>query len=98
MKVFLVLSFISGIGFLVTFIQLLVVKPTSTKVLIPIVIVTSMAFAVLIAIDFCLELQLARYVAANPPKVLETGKPKKKGRGNSGFKTVYMIIYGEIEH
>lgn len=94
LTLFIVLLVISGIGFLLTFIQLIIVKPTSRKILIPIALITSLAFGVLIAIDFYLEYQLARYMAAHPPKVPDDGKPKKKGRGNSGFKTGYMIIYG----
>lgn len=88
----------SGFGFLITFVQLLIVKPTSKKIIIPIVVVTTIAFAIMVAIDFSLELQLARHVALNPPKVIDNGKPKKKGRGNSGFKTGYMIIYGKKDH
>lgn len=78
-------------GFLITFIQLLVAKPTSKKVLIPIVFFTSTAFMILIAVDFYLEVQLSHL----PPKeTLTLEKPSPKGK--SRFKMGYLIIYGKL--
>lgn len=89
MKLFLLLSVINGFGFLMTFVQLLIAKPTSKKVLVPIVFFMTSAFLILIAVDFYLEIQMTHL----PPKETYTmDNPSKKGKAR--FKTGYLVIYG----
>lgn len=61
LKVFLVLSVISTVGFLASFIQLLFSKPNSKKIIIPVVFFTVTTFAILIGVDFYLEIQQSNY-------------------------------------
>lgn len=89
---FIVLSILTAIAFFVTFVQLLNSKPTSKKVLIPIVLVTTFAFMILIALDFYLEIQLSHLT----PKEALTSSESSSKKGKSRFKTGYLIIYGEI--
>lgn len=89
-KTFIILSALVAFGFLVTMTQLVIAKPTSKKALIPIVVVTSAAFVLLIAIDFFLEIRLTH---VSPKEALTAEVSNEKGK--SRFKTGYLIIYGE---
>ena len=79
-----------AIGFLVSFIQLLIVTPKSKKVILPIVLLTTTAFCILIALDFYLEIQLTHI----PPKETFT-KDSTSKKGKARFKMGYLAIYGE---
>jgi hypothetical protein len=92
LKFFILLSVLNAFGFLATFVQLSIVKPTSRKVLIPVTLVTIAAFCLLIAVDFYLEVQLAH----SPPKETYTkGSTDKKGKAR--IKIGYLVIYGEMD-
>lgn len=84
---------INAFAFLLTFIQLALSKPTSRKPLIPIVLVTISAFALLIAIDFYLEFQLSHLTPKEVLTKTEKEIPPKKTKGR--FKMGYFVIYGE---
>lgn len=86
---FIVLSTVNAFGFLFAFVQLLIVKPSSKKILIPIIIFTTTAFLILIALDFYLEIQLTH---VTPRKSLTA---EEKSEGKTRFKMGYLIIYGE---
>lgn len=94
MKIFLVLAGVHSIVFLIVTIQLFIAKPTSLKVMLPIIIVTTTAFILLIAIDFYIEFHLMHV----PPKIQYTNVDKKsdkkggKDKGK-GFKLGFLIIY-----
>lgn len=95
MKIFIVLAGIQSCAFLFTTLQLLIVKPTSLRVMMPVVIITISAFILLISIDFYIEYHLmhmtpkAQYTkSADRPT--EEGGNKKKGKG---FKMGFLIIY-----
>lgn len=93
LKVFLGLSVIIALGFLVSFIQLLIAKPKSKKILIPVVFFTIATFAILIAVDFYLEVQLTHFTPKESYTQNVGEKSKKKGK--SRFKTGYLVIYGK---
>lgn len=57
--VFIVFSTLNATGFLVTFIQLVLTKPKTKKVLLPVIIFTTTGFLVVIATDFYLEILLS---------------------------------------
>lgn len=95
MKIFIVLAAIHSIAFFIISIHLALAKPTSLKVMLPIIFVTTTAFLLLIAIDFYIEFHLMHVT----PKVLYTNvgkKPEKEKGGKDkgkGFKLGFMIIY-----
>lgn len=91
--VFIILATVNAFAFLVTFVQLALSKPTSRKVLIPIVLVTISAFAILIAIDFYLEIQLTHLTPKQVLTKTEVETPPKKTKGR--FKMGYFVIYGK---
>lgn len=98
MKVFAVLAVANCIGFLITFIQLLIAKPTSKKVLIPIIVFSATAFALIIALDFYIEVHLSD--RESHPLEIICKKSKKHGKvckekPNSRFKFALFVIYGE---
>jgi hypothetical protein len=76
-----------------------VVKPTSKKVIIPLVIVVSTSFFLLVAIDFFIEVHLLHYTPKQvlagdqKPKVEDPTSKKKKGKG---FKMGYLVIYSSM--
>lgn len=90
MKSFLILSVINMFGFLFTFVQLLIAKPTSKKIICPLVFFASTAFLILIAIDFYIEIHLSHM----PPKEIFTqSKENKSTKSKARFKMAYLIIY-----
>ena len=104
---FIILSGFHAFAFALITIQLLVVKPTSTKVIIPLVIVVSTAFFLLVAIDFFIEVHLLHVTPKEQltkthddhvpttvsPEDDQSKKPKKKGKG---FKLGYLVIYSSM--
>lgn len=81
------------LAFFIITIQLLIVKPKSKKVMIPLVLAVSTGFLLLVAIDFFFEVHKLH---ATPKEIFtkshtkdETSK-KKKGKG---FKSGYFVIY-----
>lgn len=78
-------------GFLVAFVQLMIAKPTSKKILLPIVLVTLTAFAILIAVDIHLEFNFSQ---VTPKESYTMESPSKKGK--SRFKMGYLVIHGEL--
>lgn len=94
---FIIPSAITAIGFLLTFFQLLFSKPSTKKVLVPIIVFTSVAFAILIALDFYLEFQLT-HLPPPPKEVYTKTEPSHdEKKGKTRFKMGYLVIYGEID-
>lgn len=95
MKPFIAIAGVHSFGFFIVTIQLLLAKPTTMKVIIPLILVTTSAFFLLIAIDFYIEYHLLHVT----PKVqytksddaLSEGESKKKK--GKGFKLGFLIIY-----
>lgn len=94
MTIFIVLATANTFGFLATFIQLAIAKPTSKKLLIPIVLCTAAAFVLLIAIDFFFEFQLTH---VSPKETFTQSKDSPSKKGKARFKMGYLVIYGELE-
>ncbi|KAL7037015.1 hypothetical protein ACKWTF_009032 [Chironomus riparius] len=101
---FIILSGFHAFAFGLITIQLVVVKPKTTKVIIPLVIVVSTAFFLLVAIDFFIEVHLLHVTPkeqltkthddkAEMPEDDQTKKLKKKGKG---FKLGYLVIYSSM--
>lgn len=95
MKIFIAIAGIHSIAFLIVTFQLFLTKPTSLKVMIPIVLVTVTAFMLLIAIDFFIEFHLMHVPPKEQYKSSEKvpkneSDGKKKGKG---FKMGFFIIY-----
>lgn len=102
---FIILSGFHAFAFALITIQLLVVKPKSTKVLIPLIIAVSTAFFLLVAIDFFIEVHLLHVTpkeqltkahddtSSKGSNTDETKKAKKKGKG---FKLGYLVIYSSM--
>lgn len=92
LKVFLILSLINMVGFLISFVQLLISKPKSKLVLIPIVLFTVTTFAILIALDFYLEIQLTHMT---PKEIYTRSKTDPGKKSKSRLKMGYLVIYGK---
>lgn len=85
-----------SLAFLLVTIQLFFAKPTSMKVLIPLILVTLSAFILLVAIDFYIEYHLMHmtpkdsYTKQEKEEEDDEKGKKKKGKG---FKLAFLIIY-----
>lgn len=95
MKPFIALAGVHSLAFFIVTIQLLLAKPTSMKVLIPLILITTSAFFLLISIDFYIEYHLLHVT----PKLQYTksddapsDKESKKKKGK-GFKLGFLVIY-----
>lgn len=97
MKPFIALAGVQSFAFFIVTIQLLVAKPTSMKVIIPLVLITTSAFFLLIAIDFYIEYHLLhvtpklQYTKSHDAEDPSDEKSKKKK--GKGFKLGFFIIY-----
>lgn len=92
-KLFYMICIGFSLAYVAVFIQLFITKAKSKKVVIPLILVTSVTFLVLIAIDFYLEIQLT-HSTFRDNYMQSKDAPGKKGKAK--FKTGYLIIYGEI--
>jgi len=74
-----------------------VVKPTSKKVIIPLVLVVSTSFLLLVAIDFFIEVHLLHVTPKELLTKSDEGDDSKKGKKKGkGFKMGYLIIYSSM--
>lgn len=94
---FIILSGFHAFAFALITIQLLVVKPTSKKVIIPLFIVVSTSFLLLVAIDFFIEVHLLHVTPKEQfTKSNESDDSKKEKKKGKGFKMGYLIIYSSM--
>lgn len=93
MMAFIIIAGIHAVAFFIVTIQLFIAKPTSLKVIIPIILITASAFFLLIAIDFFIEyhhLHVSPRDKFTKDKLDDDNLKKKKGKG---FKMGFLIIY-----
>ncbi|KAG5680038.1 hypothetical protein PVAND_009569 [Polypedilum vanderplanki] len=99
MLIFIVLCGLHAFALFIITIQLFVAKPTTKKVIIPLVILIATSFVLLVAIDFFIEFHLmhltpkAVLTQTQKKSVEDKSKDKKKGKG---FKMGYLIIYSSF--
>lgn len=93
LNVFYAICIFNALAYVLVFIQLFVTKPKSKKVIIPLILVTSVTFIMLIAIDFYLEIQMTHTTFKDSYMQSSKESPKK---GKAKFKTGYLMIYGEL--
>lgn len=101
MTIFLALIVFNTIGFLVSFIMLLVAKPVSNKIIWPAIFFVTVCFSLMIAIDFYIEVHMAYRKDVVPFAQTYTmskdiSKDEKKGKPR--FKTGYLCIYSEFSY
>lgn len=93
MKLFYVLCISFSLAYVAVFIQLFMTKAKSKKVVIPLILVTSVTFLILIAIDFYFEIQVTHSTFRDSYMQSKESPNNKKGKAK--FKTGYLIIYGK---
>lgn len=99
MTIFLALLVFNTIGFLLSFVILLALKPVSNKVIWPAIFFVTVCFSLMIAIDFYIEVHMAYRkeivpFAATYTMSKDISKDEKKGKPR--FKTAYLFIYSEF--
>lgn len=95
-KVFIILAAVNAFGFFISFVQLMLMKPTSKKVILPVVLCTITTFMVLIAFDFYLEIRMAHPSDALKAQLTKTEKAAEgEEESKSRAKVGYLIIYSE---
>lgn len=99
MAIFLALLVFNTIGFLLSFIMLLVLKPVSNKIIWPAIFFVTLCFGLMIAIDFYIEVHMAYRKDIIPfaqtyTMAKDISKEEKKGKPR--FKTGYLFIYSEF--
>lgn len=85
----------NALAFLVIFVQLLIVKPTSKIILVPVILNTAATFAILIGIDFFLELQMTKKVVTPKEALTKTEAPEGE-ESKIRLKVGYLVIYCEM--
>lgn len=99
MRFFIIISGIQSIAFLFVTLQLLLAKPSSLKVMIPLILITITAFILLIAIDLYIEFHLMhktpkiRYMSDARVTTTTIEPPKDKKKKGKEFKLGFSIIY-----
>lgn len=99
MTIFLALIVFNTVGFLMSFIVMLVVKPVSNKIVWPAIFFVTVCFALMIAIDFYIEVHMAYRKDIVPfaqtyTMAKDISEDEKKGKPR--FKTGYLCIYSEF--
>ena len=99
MTIFLALLVFNTIGFLLSFIMMLVLKPVSNKIIWPAIFFVTVCFSLMIAIDFYIEVHMAYRKDIVPFAQTYTmskdiSEDEKKGKPR--FKTGYLCIYSEF--
>lgn len=93
LRIFYTICVCFALAYVALFVQLFMTKPKSKKVILPLVLVTSITFLVLIAIDFYLEIQVAHSTFRDSYMQSKESPTDKKGKAK--FKTGYLIVYGQ---
>jgi phosphoglycerol transferase MdoB-like AlkP superfamily enzyme len=96
MIIFIVLSGFHAFAFLIISVQLLIAKPTTRKVIIPLIIAVVSAFILLVSIDFFIEFHLLHHTPKETYSNMNKNDDEKKKKKGKGFKMGYLIIYSSM--